>query len=44
MEWFGTIVKQLVHHFGTRFYIEKALYIESPNFLIQPRAEHRLGI
>jgi len=44
LEWFGTTVEQLVHHFGARFYTKEAIVVESPDFLIQLTAEQRLGI
>jgi len=44
LEWFGTTVEQLVHHFGARFYTEEAIVVESLDFLIYLVAEQRLGI
>jgi hypothetical protein len=44
LEWFGTIIEQLVHHFGERFYTEEAVVVESPDLLIHLVAEQRLGI
>jgi hypothetical protein len=44
LEWLGTTIEQLVHHFGAGFYTEEVIVVESPDFLIHLATEQRLRI